>query len=256
MLSGEVGTGKTLLIRCLLDALSQHRIPFAFVFNPRISVSDFLWYVVRDLGLEKVPNNKAELLLELNNFLIRQYRAGSTTVLIIDESQHLDHEVLEEVRLLTNLETTQQKLLQIILTGQPELEERLDAPELRQLKQRVALRCRLRALSERDTYSYVARRLLIAGCDRTALEIFPQQTLAAVHRYAKGIPRLINLICEQALINAYARQMRVVSSAVIEEIAMDFRLEASPANGTSAIFGARETVANNVSYALHATEKP
>src|SRR5579864_8497082 len=159
VLTGEVGTGKTLLVRCLLDLLKRQQVSFANVFNPLLSGTEFLRYVVADLGLRSPDPSKSSLLLTLNEHLIARYRKGLSTVLIVDEAQHLHPEVLEEIRLLTNLETAQQKLLQILLVGQPELEERLDSPDLRQLKQRIALRCRLEAFNEQLTSQYVAQRL-------------------------------------------------------------------------------------------------
>src|SRR5512137_1956043 len=145
--TGEVGTGKSLLVRCLLQWLTKSNISFSHIFNTRLSALEFLQYFLADLGLP-AGNNKAELLIQLNQYLISQYRRGSTTVLVVDEGQLLNWEVLEEIRLLTNLETVQQKLLQIILVGQPELEHKLDSLGLRQLKQRITFRCRLKTLSE------------------------------------------------------------------------------------------------------------
>src|SRR5450755_2260518 len=147
VVTGEVGTGKTLLVRCLLDTLTRNRVAFAFVYNPLLSVQDFLSHVLTDFGLTKKEGTKSELLASLNSFvMVRSWRDG-TTALIIDEAQLLSWELLEEIRLLTNLETTQHKLLQIVLVGQPELDEKLDSQELRQLKQRIGMRCRLDPLN-------------------------------------------------------------------------------------------------------------
>src|SRR5712691_88798 len=143
VMTGEVGTGKTLLVRYLLELLNRQQVAFANVFNPLLSGIDFLRYIAGDLGLKLDNQSKSSLLLELNNFLIARHRKGLPTVLVVDEAQHLFPEVLEEIRLLTNLETSQQKLLQILLVGQPELDQKLDSHELRQLKQRIALRCHL-----------------------------------------------------------------------------------------------------------------
>jgi type II secretory pathway predicted ATPase ExeA len=148
-------------------------------------------------------------------------------VLIVDEGQLLAWEVLEEIRLLTNLETVQQKLLQIILVGQPELERKLESPELRQLKQRITFRCRLKALTEQETRDYISHRLAIAGANSHAGNLFPEPTLAAIAQHSRGIPRLINTICENALIEGYARQVHAITREMINEIAADSRLEST-----------------------------
>ncbi len=238
VVTGEVGTGKTLLVRCLLDILTKNQIAFAYVFNTRLSDTEFLRYVVGDLGISPLAGTKSELLLQLNHFLIARHHVGQTTVLIVDEAQNLEWEVLEEIRLLTNLETAQQKLLQIVLIGQPELEEKLDSGNLRQLKQRIAFRSRLEPLEEKQTEEYIVRRLQLAGATGNASTIFPPDVVAAIHRYSYGIPRLINTICENALIAAFARQVSQVSPEIIEEVAQDFRLNqplesapAAPVNG-------------------------
>ena len=147
-----------------------------------------------------------------------------TTVLVVDEAHHLSADVLEEIRLLTNLETAQEKLLQILLVGQPELDEKLDLIELRQLKQRIALRARLEPLDREETSGYIARRLEMAGATSQATTIFPSETMAEIYRQSHGIPRLINTICENALITAYARQLQSVPVDIINEVAKDFRL--------------------------------
>ncbi len=225
VVTGEVGTGKTLLLKCLLDVLNHDQIAFAYVFNPRLTVGQFFQYILGDFGIKLNGNAKSEMLLALNSFLISRYRKAQTTVLVVDEAQHLSRELLEEIRLLTNLETGQQKLLQIILAGQPELEDKLDAADLRQLKQRVALRCRLEALTLQETRTYINRRLQLAGGSGSAL--FSDETVATIHQYSKGIPRLINTLCENALIIAYAHKVKQVSPQFVEEVAADFRLNVS-----------------------------
>lgn len=225
--TGEVGTGKSLLVRCFLQWLTRNQIPFSHIFNTRLSTLEFLQYFVADLGMP-VVNNKAELLIQLNRYLIAQYHRGSTTVLVVDEGQLLEWEVLEEIRLLTNLETAEQKLLQIILVGQPELEQKLDSPGLRQLKQRITFRCRLKPLSEEQTRAYVAHRLEIAGANSHRDKLFPEPTMAAIAHYSRGIPRLINTVCENALIEGYARQVHSITPEMIFQIAADSRLETSP----------------------------
>src|SRR5215470_16213475 len=224
--TGEVGTGKTLLLQCVMQWLNNSQIAFSHIFNPRLSAVEFLQYFSTDLGLPAANKCKSELLLQLNQYLISRYRKGTTTVLIVDEGQLLEWEVLEEIRLLTNLETVQQKLLQIILIGQPELSEKLDSYDLRQLKQRIAFRCRLEPLSEKELRTYVYRRLEIAGANgQTRETLFPEATLARILHYSKGIPRLVNTICESALITGYARQVRSITPEIIDQVAIDSRLE-------------------------------
>jgi len=228
VMSGEVGTGKTLLVRCLLELLSRRQIAFANVFNSRLSALDFLRYIVGDLGLKPADQSKSGILLELNNYLIARYRKGEITALIVDEAQHLSSEVLEEIRLLSNLETTQHKLLQILLVGQPELEPKLDSYELRQLKQRIALRCRLEPLELEETRGYIMRRLELAGANGRADKIFPRPAVALIHQHSRGIPRLINTICENALIASYAQRADSVTPKTVEEVSAEFRLAAPP----------------------------
>jgi general secretion pathway protein A len=225
VLTGEVGTGKTLMVRCLLELLTRQQISFANVFNPVLSGLEFLRYVSDDLGLKPVDYSKTSLLRTLNEFLIARYRKGLTTVLIVDEAQLLLPEVLEEIRLLTNLETSEQKLLQILLVGQPELEPRLDSAQLRQLKQRIALRCRLEPLEEQETRNYIFQRLRRAGMSDGAESVFPPETIHAVYQYSRGIPRLINTLCENSFVIAFARQQRSVTAEMILEVSVDFRLE-------------------------------
>jgi len=223
VVTGEVGTGKTLLVRCLLESLDRNQVAFSYVFNTRLNEEEFLHYIMQDLSLP-VPNSKGEMLLQLNEYLIGRYRKGLTTVLIVDEAQNLSWEVLEEIRLLTNLETTKDKLLQIVLIGQPELDEKLESYNVRQLKQRIALRCRLSPLTELETRDYIVRRLQRAGAKNTAWTIFPDGVIKKVHQYSNGIPRLINTVCENSLIVAFAKQSQAVTVEMIEEVAKDLRL--------------------------------
>lgn len=241
VVTGEVGTGKTLLVRCLLDVLNRNQIAFAYVFNPRLSVPDFLRYMLTDLRLPTTGRTKSEMLAHLNNYLIARFRRGTTTALVVDEAQLLSWELLEEIRLLTNLETSQQKLLQILLIGQPELDRKLDSPHLRQLKQRVGLRCRLEPLHSDEVNGYIQRRLELAGANSHGKTIFSPEAIRAVHSYSKGIPRLINTLCENALVSAYAKQCKQVSQEIVEEVASDFRLnETAAALGEPEEMGARK----------------
>jgi general secretion pathway protein A len=224
VLTGEVGTGKTLLLRCLLQLLKQSAdVKYAYVFNGRLTPLEFLQYIAGDLGLPSAGKNKSELLLQLAAYVVARGERKLTTVLVVDEAHHLSAEILEEIRLLTNLETAEEKLLQILLVGQPELDDKLDSTDLRQLKQRVAVRSHLSALDANETKGYIECRLQLAGSSEPG-KIFPSETVSAVHRHSRGFPRLINTICENALIAAYARQAASVTPEMIETIASDFRL--------------------------------
>ena len=230
VVTGEVGTGKTLLIRCLLETLRRTQIAFAYVFNPRLSTDQFLQYMMGDLGLPYSGKNKSELLLSLNDFLIGRYRRGLPTALIVDEAQQLEADVLEEIRLLTNLETSQQKLMQIVLAGQPELDVKLDSIELRQLKQRIALRCKLDALRPEETPTYIQKRLQLAGRKEPNQNIFQPEAIAVIHKFSQGIPRLINTLCENSLLIAFAVQSTTVTAEMVNEVAADFRLQIQSTN--------------------------
>ena len=165
VLSGEVGTGKTTMLECLRDYLEAQYIEFAFLFNSRINSEQFFEMIAYDLDLPCARTSKTEVLFALNQLLVEQAQDGRTVVLIVDEAHNLDWDVLEEIRLLGNLENRNGKLLQIILAGQPELDRKLDAPNLRQLKQRIVLRCNLQPFTLRDAVEYMESRLEIAGCD-------------------------------------------------------------------------------------------
>jgi general secretion pathway protein A len=228
VLTGEVGTGKTLTVRYLCKLWRDRQIPFANIIAPRLSVTEFLGFVTFDLGIKIAEPSKGNLLRALYEFLLAQFAKGLTTVLVVDEAHQLRPSVLEEIRLLTNFETGDEKLLQILLVGQPELDKKLDSFELRQLKQRIAIRCQLEPLCEDETRRYIERRLSLAGASARASTMFPADTVHAIYRYSSGIPRLVNSICEQALIAAYARQIIVVPVEVIDELARYFRLHPVP----------------------------
>jgi putative secretion ATPase (PEP-CTERM system associated) len=223
LLTGEVGTGKTTLLHKLLSWLQRYRIATSFVFNPRLDASQFLEYMMADFGLSGESRQKGQLLMRLNKWLLERFRVGRTAVLIVDEAQNLSPEVLEEIRLLTNLETATEKLLQIVLSGQPELEAKLNRPELRQLRQRIMLRCKTQPLLPEETQQYVATRLRVAGAN--SQPVFSPEAITAVHNYARGIPRLINLLCEHGLISAFAEQKRPVPEETIQEVAHEFELD-------------------------------
>ena len=223
VMTGEVGTGKTLLVRCLLQVLNRANVAYAYVFNPRLSPMEFLQYIAGDFRIPTAGKSKSDLLLDLSSFVIARHQKNLTTVLVVDEAHHLSTDVLEEVRLLTNLETPQEKLLQILLVGQQELDEKLDSVDLRQLKQRIALRSHLGALTLEETCGYVYCRLQLAGYTNPG-ELFPMETVVELHQQSRGLPRLLNTLCENALIQGYAKQSLSIPPEIIEEIAADFRL--------------------------------
>jgi len=244
LLTGEVGTGKTTLLNRLLDWLRGQKVATAFIFNSRMEVNHLFDFMMADFEIPYDSREKSHILLRLNQWLLERYRAGETAVLIVDEAQNLSSEVLEEIRLLTNLETSTEKLLQIVLTGQPELEEKLKVPQLRQLRQRITLRCRTSPLSLEETFGYIAERLRIAGAHGEP--IFSKEAIQTVHLYSRGIPRVVNLLCEHAMINAYVDSVRPVPAHLVEEVARDFQLdEIAPiaANGSTHAVGAANTEA-------------
>jgi general secretion pathway protein A len=222
LLTGEVGTGKTTLVNKLLDWLHRQHLPTAFVFNPRLSVQEFFEFMMADFGIPCDPRQKSQVLMRLNHWLLDRYKGGETAVVIIDEAQDLSARLLEEIRLLTNLETSTEKLLQIVLSGQPELEEKLRQPELRQLRQRITLRSKTHPLTAEETGGYILQRLNIAGAD--GQPVFSPAAVETIHRYSRGIPRVINLLCEHALINAFVDQVRPVPAEVVETVAREFEL--------------------------------
>jgi general secretion pathway protein A len=223
LLTGEVGTGKTTLINHLLDWLRERQTPTAFIFNSHLKVNHLFDFILSDFGISTDFHLVSNMLRDLNQWLLTRFRAGSTPVLIVDEAQGLSLELLEEIRLLLNLETASEKLLQIVLVGQPELEEKLRRPEMRQLRQRVALRCNTSPLTLDEAHGYIADRLRIAGASREP--VFESDAVEALHYYSRGIPRVMNLLSEHALINAYVGGLNPVPPAMVEEAARDFLME-------------------------------
>jgi putative secretion ATPase (PEP-CTERM system associated) len=233
LLTGEVGTGKTTLINKLLEWLRLQQVATAFIFNSRMNVPQFLDYMMADFGIPCDSRAKSQILLRLYNWLLDRYRAGETAVLIVDEAQNLSEEVLEEIRLMTNLETFTEKLLQIVLVGQPELEQKLKQPQLRQLRQRLTLRAKTHPLSIEETKAYVAQRLRIAGWN--GQQIFEPDAVAAIHRYSSGIPRVVNLICEHCLVSAFVDQQKVIGANVVDAVARDFDLSDNTASAAMTV---------------------
>jgi general secretion pathway protein A len=232
LLTGEVGTGKTMMINQLLDWLRQLRTPTAFVFNSNLGEGDLFNLMACDFGIATEPNDRTNLPIRLNRWLLECYRAGMSPVLIVDEAQGLSFDRLEEIRLLLNIETPCEKMLQIVFAGQPELEVKLSQSEGRQLRQRIAVRCKINPLTLEETHGYIEQRLRIAGAD--VKSIFGRQAMDAVYSYALGIPRVINLICEHSLINAYVDQLRPVPAHIVEEVASEFQLTSSSATPSPA----------------------
>jgi general secretion pathway protein A len=231
LLTGEVGTGKTTLLHALLAQLDRETAS-AFIFNPRLGPLDFFRMVFEELGIEEKCETKAQYLLALNRFLIERLERDVPTLLIVDEAQNLSPEMLEEIRLLSNLETPTSKLLQIMLVGQPELSDLLARPELRQLRQRIVLRHRLRPFSEQETGHYVDERLRLAGYTGKAL--FDNSALRELFRVTGGVPRLINVVCDGALLLGYGRDRATLDAAAIREVARDLELAERPAPGAAA----------------------
>ncbi len=228
VLTGEVGTGKTTLVHSLLSDLPQGTHT-ALVFNTVVNAIDLLRYVCEEFKLVDPRQSRSELhdyLVLLNEFLLEKYRSGENCVLIIDEAQNLSAEVLEFVRVLSNFETSTDKLLQILLVGQPELAARLNTPELRQLKQRVTLRYRLRALNFKECQEYIANRLHKAGGNPA---IVTPAAVEAIYHCSNGIPRLVNILCDNSLLTSYAVGKYEVDAGIVREVAQDLSL--TPASG-------------------------
>jgi len=220
VLTGEVGTGKTTLCRRFLEEIPEN-VDIALVFNPKVSARELLATIGRELGLPEVSRHSTmEMINQLNDYLLKAHAEGRHTLVVIDEAQNLSADVLEQVRLLTNLETSEKKLVQIALLGQPELATLLDSPRLRQLSQRITARYHLDQLSRRETCNYIAYRLSVAGQKGT---IFSRRALAAVYRHSHGIPRLINLICDRSLLGAYTRNSLTVNAATVRRAAREVR---------------------------------
>jgi general secretion pathway protein A len=218
LLSGEIGTGKTTLCRCFLEQVPTH-CNVAYIFNPKLTVGELLKSVCDEfhIAIDQPHPTVKECIDPLNAFLLRTHAAGQNNVLIIDEAQNLSAEVLEQLRLLTNLETSERKLLQIILIGQPELRDMLRRPELEQLAQRVIARFHLEALNVPETVDYLAHRLAVAG--HTGAMPFDRSALRRIHQLSRGVPRRINLLCGRALLGAYAEGKAVVNRRVVDKAA-------------------------------------
>ena len=215
VITGEVGTGKTTLVQTLLSRLDGNTRT-AYLFNPKLGSTDFLHYICEDLGIKGQKRSKGQYLASLHNFLMSCYARNENVVLIIDEAHTLDPKLLEEVRLLTNLETPKSKLLQVVLMGQPELNEILNCPQFRQLKQRISLRYHMQPLNKEETREYIKKRMRMAGT--VDPDIFTPKAVKVIYKYSKGIPRLINIVCDNALLAGYAADQKVIGKSIVREV--------------------------------------
>ena len=214
VLTADVGTGKTTLLQTLLSRLDS-ATAVAYVFNSTLPFDEMLEYILEDFGVTKVGETRAQRLVALNNFLIERRRTGQNTVLIIDEAQNLDAPTLEQVRLLSNFETPTEKLLQIVLVGQTELKTKLLLPELRQLRQRIGLRCSIPPLSSQETRDYIRFRLRTAGARHGGL--FSEASVSRIIEYSEGIPRVVNILCDHCLLSGFADQKRQIDRDIVDE---------------------------------------
>lgn len=228
LLTGEVGTGKTTLLHALLSQLDASTAS-AFIFNPRLEPLDFFRMVLDEYGIQEPCATKADFLMALNRFLIQRLEKNEPVLLIVDEAQNLTAELLEEIRLLSNLETPTSKLIQIMLVGQPELRAMLARPDLRQLRQRIVLRHHLRPFDAEECDAYVQERLRLAG--HTGKEVFDRGALREIFAVTGGVPRLVNALCDGALLLGFARDRKTLGRAEIREAARDLDLisEGAPA---------------------------
>ncbi len=218
-ITGEVGAGKTTLCRCLLNELDQ-KVKTAFIFNSNLSELQLMQTIVEDLGIKTDKKNKTALFNDLNRFLIEQLALKNNVVIIIDEAQNLSHRLLEQIRMLSNLEADNEKLLQIILVGQPELRDKLKSPLLRQLRQRISVRYHIQPLSCEEVPLYIDHRLKMAGANGSA-PIFSEGALRSIFAYSKGIPRLINVVCDKALLTGFVQERKDIDETLIQQAILE-----------------------------------
>jgi len=212
LMTGEVGTGKTTVLRALVQRIDGHA-DSAFIINSTLPFDELLEYALADLGVSDPRGTRAQRLIALNRFLIEQRRAGRNTILIVDEAQNLSIETLEQIRLLSNFETNSAKLLQIVLTGQPELYAKLQRPELRQLKQRIGLRCRLAPMTAEQVGQYITSHLRVAAATR---RLFTDEAIERIAAYSGGVPRIVNIVADHCLLSAYANQTPIVDADIVK----------------------------------------
>ncbi len=216
-ITGEVGTGKTTLCRVFLENLDKN-IEAAFIFNSKLNATQLLQTILKELGIISIANGPTELTSDLNDFLLEKKAQGKSVILLIDEAQNLGKETLEQLRLLSNLETTRSKLIQIILVGQPELKDILDSHEMRQLRQRINLSFHIHPMTKKETLDYITHRVNIASLSPQTL--FTRSAQKAIYRFTRGIPRLINIACDRSLLVAYSLKHKKVSPSSVK-VAID-----------------------------------
>lgn len=233
VLTGDAGTGKTTLLRTMLRRVSPTRTLFSFVVHPTLTPSEFLEYTLLDFGIKDIPQSKAQRLVLFHQFLVQSCEQGKIPVLVVDEAQKLSPELLEEIRLLTNAETAEHKLLQIVLAGQNELSDVLAREDMRQLRQRIAVRVSVGALSLNDVAQYLQTRWVRAGASGSLP--FTKEAIAAITHYSRGIPRVINAICDASLVGAFAAEKHSVEAAQIDSVAKDLCLTPSSATARSIV---------------------
>lgn len=227
LLVGEAGTGKTTIIQAMLSAINYDKVECVLLSNPTLTRSEFYEFLAAAFHLSAAAaGSKTQFLFEMRKHLLARHDEGLVSALVLDEAQSVPYELLEEVRLLSNIETPTAKLINVVLAGQPELAARLNEPGLRQLKQRIALRCQLAPFDLSETAAYVAGRIRIAGGEPAA--IFSREAIQAIYEASSGVPRTVNVICDNALVGGFASQMKPVTRAMIEEVRLDFDLKRSP----------------------------
>lgn len=226
--TGEVGSGKTTVIRSFLESVRSEQYKIVYVFYPNLTLLDFLHTIFQELGIACESSDVSECVRVLQAYLIEVYRQGGTVVLVIDEAQSISVETLENLRLLSNLETNEDKLLQMVLVGQPELDEKLALNELRQLRQRIVIRARIEALTAEECVEYMRHRLALAS--RVSRDVFTLPALKLIAKRAKGNPRILNVLCDNALLAGYSRQEPVITPEVVHEVLADYDGRVSPAS--------------------------
>jgi general secretion pathway protein A len=225
LLVGEAGTGKTTVIRAAIETQPE-RVHCVHLHNPALTKAEFVEMLAAQFALsDSARASKTELLLELEKLLKRRHELGESTVLVVDEAQSLPYELLDEIRLLTNIETSSEKLVTVIIAGQPEIAERLNGAAFRQFKQRIALRCALRPLSLNESVGYIASRIQFAGGAPAA--VFTREAVTLIHEYSRGIPRTINVLADNALVSGFAAQQRPVRTQLVRDVGLDFDISAS-----------------------------
>jgi general secretion pathway protein A len=233
LLTGEVGTGKTTLLRTLLTRVDE-KTEVALVINATLQFDELLEYILADFGIGGVGGGRAQRLMALNKFLIDYRRGGMNAVLILDEAQNFDVRTLEQIRLLSNFETHSEKLLQIVLAGQPELRAKLQQPELRQLRQRIGLRCAIQPLDAEQVEQYIVSHLRVARA--TDLQLFSRAAIRRITAYSRGIPRVVNMVCDQSLLVGYANQVRRIDAEIVKR-AIAYLEEGAAAEARSSRLG-------------------